>query len=161
IAGLELYLPLICGARIALVDAASGHDPGALVETITASGATVVQATPATWRMLLGAGWGDAPGLSALCGGEALPVELAGQIRKRVGKLWNVYGPTETTIWSSAGPVEATPAAKATAHESIGRPIANTRIYLLDQHCEPVPTGVAGEIYIGGVGVARGYLNRP
>jgi acyl-CoA synthetase (AMP-forming)/AMP-acid ligase II/acyl carrier protein len=99
--------------------------------------------------------------LKALCGGEALPVELAGRINERVGRLWNVYGPTETTIWSSASPVEASRAREARAHESIGRPIANTRIYVLDGHGEPAPIGAPGEIYIGGAGVARGYLNQP
>jgi amino acid adenylation domain-containing protein len=161
IAGLELFLPLVCGARIALADAARSHDPGALVEMMAASGATMAQATPATWRMLLEAGWGGAPWLKALCGGEALPVELAGRIGKRVGRLWNVYGPTETTIWSSASPVDASRAKEARASEPIGRPVANTRIYVLDGQGEPAPIGVAGEIYIGGAGVARGYLNRP
>ena len=161
IAGLELYLPLICGARIALVDTANSHDPEALARTITMCGATTVQATPATWRMLLEAGWRGVPGLKALCGGEALSVELAARIGKRVGKLWNVYGPTETTIWSSAAPVDATTVTKTTVHESIGRPIANTRIYLLDAHGQMAPIGVVGELYIGGAGVGHGYFNRP
>jgi amino acid adenylation domain-containing protein len=161
IAGLELFLPLICGARIALVGAADGHDPESLARTITKCGVTMLQATPATWRMLLESGWRGAPWLKALCTGEALPVELAGRIGKRVGRLWNGYGPTETTIFSSTALVDAATGAKTSVYESIGRPVANTRIYLLDRRCELAPVGVAGEIYIGGVGVARGYMNQP
>jgi acyl-coenzyme A synthetase/AMP-(fatty) acid ligase/acyl carrier protein len=117
---------------------------------------TFMQVTPATWRMLLEGGWLGKPGLKALCGGEALSTELASGLLKRGVVLWNLYGPTETTVWSgihrvtgAAGPIP------------IGHPIANTEIYLLDAHLQPVPIGVPGEIYIGGAGLARGYLNRP
>src|SRR5262249_12295693 len=106
IAALELYLPLICGGRGALVDGVKRHDPDALARTITSSGATLVQATPATWRMLLDTGWSGGAGLKALCGGEALPSELAGRLVEQVGSLWNVYGPTETTIWSTVEEVK-------------------------------------------------------
>jgi len=159
IAGLEIYLPLICGARAILVDQAKSHDPKALAEAMAVSGATLVQATPAAWRMLLDSGWPGKSGLKVLCGGEALPIELAGAVRERVGALWNVYGPTETTIWSSAAQVGAT--RSTCIVEPIGRPIANTQIYILDERYEPSPIKVAGEIYIGGAGVARGYLKRP
>jgi amino acid adenylation domain-containing protein len=160
IAGLELYLPLICGARTALVDRAKSQDPRALAEMIIKSGPTVVQATPATWRMLLDAGWQGALGLKSLCGGEALHAELARRIIARVESLWNVYGPTETTIWSSSARVETATDTEARVYESIGRPIANTRIYIAGERLEPSPIEVSGDIYIGGAGVARGYLNR-
>src|SRR3712207_5305533 len=121
-----------------------------------------MQATPAAWRMLVSAEWEGAPEMRALCGGEALPAELASELRSRVGALWNVYGPTETTIWSTAEPVRGDSAgAAAGANVPVGRPVANTRVYVLDEGGEPVPVGVAGELYIGGAGVVRGYLGRP
>ncbi|MGC5831634.1 non-ribosomal peptide synthase/polyketide synthase [Ralstonia pseudosolanacearum] len=159
IAGLELYLPLISGAVVVVLDREASRNAQSLSAALEGSGATVMQATPSTWRLLLESGWSGRPGLKALCGGEALPGELAGRLRTRVGRLWNVYGPTETTIWSSAREVDATDAGQGVV--PIGRPIANTQIYVLDGHQQPVPLGVTGEIYIGGAGVARGYLNRP
>ncbi|HVR97698.1 MAG TPA: amino acid adenylation domain-containing protein, partial [Thermoanaerobaculia bacterium] len=157
IAGLELYLPLMVGARIALASRETAIDGAALIGLL--DGATVMQATPATWRLLLAAGWDGNPALKALCGGEALPGDLARELAERVESLWNVYGPTETTIWSAVRPV-------ATGYEGntavpVGRPIANTSIHLLDPRFEPVPVGVVGELYIGGDGLARGYLRRP
>ena len=136
IAGLELFLPLTTGARVALADRETAGDGGLLRDALAATGATAMQATPATWRMLLEAGWTGAPGLRALCGGEALPRELAERLLPLCGELWNLYGPTETTIWSTVervGPGEGAVA--------IGRPIANTRVYLLDRGLEPVPGG--------------------
>ncbi|TYZ49968.1 non-ribosomal peptide synthetase, partial [Ralstonia solanacearum] len=159
IAGLELYLPLISGARVIVLDREASRNAQTLSAALEGSGATVMQATPSTWRLLLESGWAGRPGLKALCGGEALSGELAQRLRARVGRLWNVYGPTETTIWSSAKEVEAGDAGRGVV--GIGRPIANTQIYVLDAHGEPVPLGVTGEMYIGGAGVARGYLNRP
>ncbi|MGA4098985.1 amino acid adenylation domain-containing protein, partial [Ralstonia nicotianae] len=159
IAGLELYLPLISGAVVVVLDREASRNAQSLSAALEGSGATVMQATPSTWRLLLESGWSGRPGLKALCGGEALPGELAGRLRTRVGRLWNVYGPTETTIWSSAREVDATDAGQGVV--PIGRPIANTQIYVLDAYRQPVPLGVTGEIYIGGAGVARGYLNRP
>ncbi|HYW06754.1 MAG TPA: amino acid adenylation domain-containing protein, partial [Longimicrobium sp.] len=158
IAALEFYLPLTRGARTVVLDLATTTDPARFGAAMVEHGATHLQATPATWRMLVEAGWTGGAGLRALCGGEALSGALAAQLRERVGALWNVYGPTETTIWSSAHPI-AEGAARATA--PIGRPIANTRIYILDGAGNPVPVGVAGELFIGGAGVARGYLRRP
>ncbi|HEV2736114.1 MAG TPA: non-ribosomal peptide synthetase, partial [Longimicrobiaceae bacterium] len=155
IAGLELLLPLTTGARVAIADRETASDGARLREVIAASGATVMQATPATWRMLLEAGWEGSPGLRVLCGGEALPRELADRLAARCGELWNLYGPTETTIWSTARRVEPGEGAVP-----IGTPIANTRVYLLDRGLEPVPPGLAGELYVGGEGVARGYLGR-
>ncbi len=156
IAGLELYLPLVVGARVEIATREEASDAVLLMGRLAESGATVMQATPATWRMLIEAGWQGDPHLRILCGGEALPRELATQLLARCGGLWNMYGPTETTIWSTLHRVEV-----ADGPIPIGRPIANTQVYLLDSRLEPVPIGVAGELYIGGDGVARGYLNRP
>ena len=156
IAGLELFLPLVTGGRVVIASREVAADPAKLMRLFTDAGATIVQATPATWRMLIEAGWQSAPGLRVLCGGEALPADLAARLLATGAQVWNVYGPTETTIWSTAHRVE-----EARGPVPIGRPIANTRVYVLDRHREPVPTGVPGELYIGGAGVARGYLARP
>jgi acyl-coenzyme A synthetase/AMP-(fatty) acid ligase/acyl carrier protein len=111
-----------------------------------------MQATPATWRLLLEAGWPGFPGLRMLCGGEALPRKLADQLLER-GELWNMYGPTETTIWSATSRVEA-----GEGPVTIGPPIHNTRFYVLDDKQQPAPIGVPGELHIGGDGVAKGYF---
>jgi len=154
IAGLELFLPLMVGARVALVSREVATDAQRLGESIRTSGATVLQATPATWRMLLEAG--TLPkGLKILCGGEALSRELADALTQHSDSVWNMYGPTETTIWSTVDKVEAGQPIR------IGRPIANTQVYVLDKNRQPVPVGIPGELYIGGDGLARGYLNRP
>jgi amino acid adenylation domain-containing protein len=163
IAALEIYLPLTVGAKTVLVSREAASDGAQLKEWLVRSGATVMQATPATWRLLLAAGWQGSPGLKILCGGEALPRELAVRLLEGGANLWNVYGPTETTIWSTAYQATVsreTNRAKDTL-ESIGTPIANTQIYILDPELQPVPIGVTGELHIGGAGVARGYLNRP
>ena len=160
IAGLELHLPLMRGARIVMATRAQSADPAFLQATIAAQSVTALQATPATWRMLLNAGWTGAPGLKAMCGGEALPTELAARLRPLVGSLWNLYGPTETTVWSTCHRVEEADLTGGAA-VTIGRPIANTRVYVLDAHGRLAPAGVPGELHIGGAGVARGYLNRP
>ena len=164
IAALELFLPMLSGACTILVPVRVSTDASVLADAFVANEPTVMQATPSAWRMLLDAAWSGGGGLRVLCGGEALPSQLAQQLRSKVGALWNVYGPTETTIWSSAAilPVEA--ARYSGSREptvSIGRPIANTQVYVLDGAGEPVPVGVVGELYIGGAGVARGYWNRP
>jgi amino acid adenylation domain-containing protein len=157
IATLELFLPLTTGARVVIVRREVAADGARLAEALIRSGATVMQATPATWRLLLDAGWpGPGPRLKILCGGEALPRELADRLLERGAAVWNLYGPTETTIWSTVHPV--TP---GDGPVSIGRPIANTQIYLLDADLRPVPVGVPGELHIGGAGLARGYLHRP
>ncbi|HEU4559547.1 MAG TPA: amino acid adenylation domain-containing protein, partial [Longimicrobium sp.] len=155
---LEIFLPLLHGARTIVLPRERTGDPAALAEAVHAYAPTVMQATPATWRMLVQAGWEGAPELRALCGGEALPAELASALRSRVSALWNVYGPTETTIWSTA---EAVRGDAVSANVPIGRPVANTRVYILAEGGKPVPVGVAGELYIGGTGVVRGYLGRP
>ncbi|HWS86509.1 MAG TPA: amino acid adenylation domain-containing protein [Pyrinomonadaceae bacterium] len=155
IAGLELYLPLTTGCRLWLASREEAADGERLMGLLEQGGVTLMQATPATWRMLLDAGWAGDPRLRALCGGEALPGELAERLAERVGRLENMYGPTETTIWSTADGVEP-----GAGRVTIGRPIANTQVYVLDGRLGAVPVGVAGELYIGGEGVARGYLNR-
>jgi amino acid adenylation domain-containing protein len=156
IAALEIFLPLSVGARVELVDRDVAADGSRLAARLDDPRITFVQATPATWRMLLEAGWRGKPTLTMLCGGETLPRALADRLLEKGAALWNVYGPTETTIWSSAWRVEAgeTPI-------SIGRPIANTRLYVLDKRLRTVPIGVIGELYIGGAGLARGYRERP
>ncbi|WP_445234392.1 amino acid adenylation domain-containing protein, partial [Duganella rhizosphaerae] len=157
IAALELYLPLMAGARIILAVAAAAADPQQLTALLQTHQVSLMQATPSTWRMLLAHGWpAGVRSLKVLCGGEALPADLLQQLLRHVPTVWNLYGPTETTVWSTLRALGA-----ADLRPSIGRPIANTHVYLLDRHMEPVPQGVAGELYIGGHGVARGYLNRP
>jgi amino acid adenylation domain-containing protein/thioester reductase-like protein len=160
IAGLELYLPLISGARLVLASRDLAVDGEGLLHAVAAYGITLMQATPATWRLLLAAGWRHTPHLRALCGGEALPRDLAGHLLERCAEVWNLYGPTETTIWSTLHRVTRAGLEQSTS-VPIGRPIANTQVYVLDNHLQPVPPGVSGELYIGGLGVALGYLNRP
>jgi amino acid adenylation domain-containing protein len=155
IAGLELYLPLLVGAQVQLVSREVATDGVQLAEQIQSTSATIMQATPATWRLLLEAGWTGSSGLKILCGGEALPRQLARQLLEQTAALWNMYGPTETTIWSTLHEVAATDEVI-----SIGAPIAHTQVYVLDRHLHQVPIGVTGELYIGGAGLARGYLNR-
>ncbi|HEU0055102.1 MAG TPA: amino acid adenylation domain-containing protein, partial [Longimicrobium sp.] len=138
---LEIFLPLLHGARTIVLPRERSADPAALAEAIRTYAPTVMEATPATWRMLVSAGWEGAPAMRALCGGEALPAELASAMRSRVGALWNVYGPTETTIWSTSEAVRGDSAAGGQV--PIGRPVANTRVYVLDAAGEPVPVGVA------------------
>jgi amino acid adenylation domain-containing protein len=156
IAALELYLPLAAGATVRLASRDDAADGARLREELERGGITAMQATPATWRMLVDAGWAGTPGLTVLCGGEALDRELRDQLLARAGQVWNVYGPTETTIWSTLGRAGAGRSAA-----DIGRPIANTSVHVLDPEGEPVPPGVPGELLIGGEGVARGYLGRP
>jgi amino acid adenylation domain-containing protein len=156
IAALELLLPLVAGGRVVIATRDEARDGAALVGLFAQRRVTVMQATPATWRLLLECGWKGTPGLKALCGGETLSRELATALLERVDELWNMYGPTETTIWSAVHRVRT-----GTGAVPIGRPIANTQMYVLDQQRQPVPIGVAGELYIGGDGVVAGYLNHP
>jgi acyl-CoA synthetase (AMP-forming)/AMP-acid ligase II/acyl carrier protein len=155
IAGLELFLPLCVGGKVEIVSREVASDGVRLAEALARSGATVMQATPASWQMLLEAGWQGDKKLKILCGGEALPGALARELLERSASLWNLYGPTETTIWSAVERVEP-----AGGVIPIGRPIDNTEIYILDPYLNPTPVGVPGELYIGGAGVARGYRNR-
>jgi amino acid adenylation domain-containing protein/FkbM family methyltransferase len=158
IAGLELYLPLVTGGRVVIASREEALDPERLRARMAAVGCTVMQATPATWRALVAAGCAGAPRLKILCGGEALAPDLAAALLPRCAELWNMYGPTETTIWSTVERVRT--AAPDGLAIPIGRPIANTQVYVLDAHGQLVPPGVVGELYIGGAGVARGYRGR-
>jgi len=155
IAGLELYLPLIVGARLVMVNRQVTTDGTQLLAWLTQSGATVMQATPATWTLLLAAGLQDAHQLKILCGGEALSQTLANELLARGAVVWNMYGPTETTIWSTANQIGS-----GDGIISISCPIANTQLYVLNQYQQPLPIGVSGELHIGGAGLAWGYLNR-
>src|SRR5262249_34324261 len=154
IAGLEIYLPLVGGARTVVLPRSTGLNGVHLKEALNTVGATVLQATPSTWRLLLDAGWVPDGSLKVLCGGEAMPADLASALAQESTRAWNLYGPTETTIWSSSS------ALKVGDRASIGRPISNTQLYVLDGFGEVVPIGVAGELYIGGAGLARGYFGR-
>jgi amino acid adenylation domain-containing protein len=155
IAGLELFLPIYVGGEV-IVALAPGDLP-TLLDDLARVRPTVMQATPALWQMLIGGGWEGDAGMTALCGGEALPPTLAAALLPRVKGLWNMYGPTETTIWSSVFRVNSATGTTI----PIGGPIQNTRFYVLDARKEPVPFGVVGELYIGGDGLARGYYQRP
>jgi amino acid adenylation domain-containing protein len=153
---LELYLPLIVGAKVVIVGHETASDGERLLEALNESKATGMQATPSTWRLLVAAGWKGSQNLKVLCGGEAFPPDLAKDLLKRAASVWNMYGPTETTVWSSCYRIT-----DGDEPILIGRPIANTQIYILDHMMHPVPIGVAGELYIGGDGVTRGYFDRP
>lgn len=160
IAGLEIWLPLISGAKLVIADTETASDPHKLSEAIEESQATIVQATPATWQMLADANWKGKPGLKVLCGGEALKVSLAAFLLPRCKELWNMYGPTETTIWSLIHKV--TPAnLQNTGSIPIGKPIANTSIYILNEYLQKVSPGYQGELYIGGEGLAIEYYKQP
>jgi amino acid adenylation domain-containing protein len=155
IAGLEMWLPLMVGARIVIASRADVLDGRRLSALLDTHAVSLFQATPATWRLLIESGWAGRPGLKALCGGEALSTDLAISLLARVDALWNAYGPTETTIWSTVFRVENPQYTVPTGH-----PIANTRVYVLSENGAPAPVGVAGELYIAGEGVARGYRNQ-
>lgn len=155
IAALELFLPLIQGAVLEVAGRDLAADGLRLAARLAQNDITFLQATPATWRMLLDAGWSGTARLTMLCGGEALPRDLADRLLPNGKSLWNLYGPTETTIWSSAAQVDAE------GPITIGRPIARAQLHVLDAQLQLVPPGVVGELYIGGLGVARGYLDRP
>ena len=156
IAGLELFAPLLAGARVVIASKDEAQDGFHLRELLSRSGATILQATPVTWRILIDAGWSNLPKLKMLCGGEALTRELADALLERGGELWNMYGPTETTIWSSWRQIH-----RDRSPITIGSPAPNQFFYILDPKGQPQPAGVPGELYIGGDGVAIGYLNRP
>lgn len=194
ISALELLLPLTVGARLVLAGREPRTDGHALRGLIDRHQPTAMQATPATWRLLLATGWTGRRGMAVLCGGEALPRQLADDLAERADRVWNLYGPTETTVWSAVHAIAGARAGMADADEgseagldrgpdrspdrgrqrarfehgtersdpvAIGRPIANTRLYVLDTALEPVSVGVPGELYIGGDGVTRGYYARP
>ncbi|WP_231878205.1 non-ribosomal peptide synthetase, partial [Oleiphilus sp. HI0117] len=155
IAVLELYLPLWVGAKIIIAKKQDSSDGRRLLSLLIKHQANFMQATPATWRLLISSGWQGEPRLKALCGGEALPLDLAEELLQRCSELWNMYGPTETTVWSSCAQITQTQ-----TPPGLGLPIANTQLYVLDEQLRPVPNGIAGELYIGGDGLTLGYNNR-
>jgi amino acid adenylation domain-containing protein len=157
IAGLELYLPLIAGGRVVIAPSEKIGDGRLLMQLLERSGATVMQATPATWRLLFGSGWQGDRKLKVLVGGEALSPELGRRLISSCREVWNMYGPTETTIWSSTYRVTGLEDRSV----PIGLPIANTTFYVLDSELHPLASEDEGELYIGGDGLARGYLGRP
>ena len=159
IAALELFVPLISGATVVIASDEEQRDGRLLGHLIEQKNITLMQATPVTWRMMLYAGWQGSSELTILCGGEALPGELAGQLLPRCRRLWNLYGPTETTIWSSLACIDQIDDTRPFAQ--LGKPVANNYLYVADEYLNPVPPGVPGELLIGGEGVAIGYLNRP
>jgi len=156
IAGLEIWLPLFCGARICLAGREEVADVSLLQQALVRGRVTVLQGTTSIWRTLLASGWSGGEGFKALVGGEALPADLAELLASQCGEAWNLYGPTETTIWSSAWRLP-----KPVGMVRVGQPIANTELHVLDEWLKPLPVGVTGELFIGGEGVSRGYLNRP
>ena len=156
IAGLEIFLPLLNGARTVILPKDVVMDAELLAESISKYSATIMQATPVTWKLLLEFGWQPKSLLKILCGGEALSSTLAGKLSKLNCELWNMYGPTETCVWSSVKKI-----LPDDAFVSIGRPIDNTTFYILDKYLNMVPVGIPGELYIGGMGLSSGYLNRP
>ncbi|MEL6463085.1 MAG: non-ribosomal peptide synthetase, partial [Cyanobacteria bacterium J06621_15] len=173
IAALELYLPLITSASLVIVSREIASDGIELIRSIEENQATIMQATPATWRLLLTAGWKGNQQLKVLCGGEALDINIAEELLKLSKEVWNLYGPTEATIWSAVAECRDVKFNVSRIHEEdvifnlptktvpIGKPINNTQFYVLDDNLQPVPIAVPGELYIGGGGLAKGYLNKP
>jgi|GEM_PF-854509 len=156
IAVLELYLPLITGARVFIAKATDVMDGNKLKSIINNQKITVFQATPTTFRLLLQSGFDAKLDLTVLCGGESFPIDLASKLVPKVKKVLNMYGPTETTVWSSVKELNLDD-----PFITIGKPIINTTFYILDEDLKLVPVGGVGQLFIGGLGLAKGYLNRP
>ena len=156
VASLDIWGALAAGARLDLVEPKAVTDGASLTAAIREAGTTVLLGTPTLWRVLLDSGWPGQPGLKMICGGEPLNRGVADALLQRGAELWNQYGPTEATMYATTEQVT-----DGEGLLTVGRAIANVRTYVLDARGEPVPTGVAGELWIGGVQVARGYLNRP
>lgn len=155
-AALEIYLPLLSGAELRIADGETVRDGRTLLQALVYHKITIMQATPATWKMMIESGWRKALNVRIFCGGEALSRDLANKLLPLCTELWNMYGPTETTVYSTIKKISGTG-----EQISIGHPIANTRIFILDQHLKQVPAGTPGEIYIAGDGLAKGYYNLP
>ncbi|GAA1964836.1 hypothetical protein GCM10009754_41020 [Amycolatopsis minnesotensis] len=155
IAGLEVFVPLLSGAGVVIAPKDTVVDPESLAALIRGTGTTIMQATPSLWQSLVTTVPSSLAGLRVLVGGEALPASLAADMRELASQVTNLYGPTETTVWSTAAVLgqDGTP--------TIGGPIWNTQVYVLDAALRPVPAGVTGELYLGGDGLSRGYLGRP
>jgi amino acid adenylation domain-containing protein len=155
IAELEIWLPLSVGGKVVIATREDASNGECLSVLLDEHRITVMQATPATWRLLIGIGWCGKRDLKVLCGGEMLPRDLASSLLARVKELWNMYGPTETTVWSTASQI------RDSSFITIGHAIANTRVYIAESSSQLAPIGVFGELLIAGAGVARGYWNRP
>ena len=155
IAVLELYLPTVSGGKVVILDSVTAADGNKLADQLVKHDISLLQATPATWRMMIQSGWDGKPDLKVLCGGEPMPQDLVAPLLDRCGQLWNMYGPTETTVWSAAFQVT-----DADAPILIGKPVGNTQIYILDAEGNEVPVGCEGEVFIGGAGVTLGYRNQ-
>jgi myxalamid-type nonribosomal peptide synthetase MxaA len=151
----ELLFPLAVGARIVLVPRREATDATALMARIREHGVTLMQATPAHWQGLVAGGWSGPSGLRILSVGEVLKPHLVERLEEGGVEVWNLYGPSETTVYSTGARVEAG------GPVTIGRPVANTQVYILDPHLQPVPVGMVGELYIGGDGLSPGYWRRP
>ncbi|MDP3705055.1 MAG: amino acid adenylation domain-containing protein [Legionellaceae bacterium] len=157
ISGAEIYLPLITGGSFVFASNATRYNPYDIINSIAKYHITIMQATPATWQMLINAEWKNEYNIKILCGGEGLNTWLATKLFATQSSIWNFYGPTETTIWSTCYKIDTID--KSNSLISIGKPLANTQIYILDEQMQPQPVGIPGELYIGGDGVALGYLN--
>ncbi|MGA0532810.1 amino acid adenylation domain-containing protein [Hansschlegelia sp. KR7-227] len=155
IAGFELLGPLLVGATCVICAGEIVQDADRLRAAVESARPTLLQATPALWDMLFESGWRPQPGMRLLCGGEPLPEGLRGRFEACGGEAWNLYGPTEATIWATAQRVARG------EPRGVGRPLANTRVHIVDALMRPTPIGVAGELCIAGAGLAEGYLNRP
>lgn len=151
---LELFLPLTVGGKSIVLDSTTSADGSKLIQKLSELKPSWMQATPATWKMLIDSGWQGSADLTILCGGEGLPKSLADELVERSSRLFNVYGPTETTVWSTYSEYTG-------SQVDIGQPIANTTVMILDKGLKPVPIGVVGDIYISGAGVTKGYFERP
>ncbi|MBY0379009.1 MAG: amino acid adenylation domain-containing protein, partial [Burkholderiales bacterium] len=159
ISGLEIFLPLINGAKLILASEKSSIDPYRIRHLLEKWQVTIMQATPSTWQLLIESGWNNYSGIKIISGGEALNNNLALKLHTMNADLWNVYGPTETTIWSTAYQIHQVDSEKSIM--PIGKPIDNMQLYVLNEHLKPLPIGFCGELYIGGKGVSEGYLNQP
>jgi len=158
ISALEHFLPLLAGGKVVVAGRRPAEDPEALFGTLRRPDVTTMQTTPSFWQLMVDAGLPAGLIERALCGGEALSAGLAADLGDRVGALWNVYGPTETTIWSTCERIVQSASGQAPA---LGHPWANTDVHVVDERLEPVPVNVAGELVIGGAGLARGYRDQP
>ena len=152
----EIFLPMTCGACLAIADKATTIDGEKLGAAIEKHNATLVQATPATFRLLSQSKWPGKQDLRIVSAGEPFPADLVSPLLEKTGEIWNMYGPTETTVYSTVKQIT-----DADAPIVIGVPIANTQIYILDANGKETPPGVEGEMFIAGSGVNSGYLNRP
>jgi amino acid adenylation domain-containing protein len=158
ISALEIYLPLISGAKLLLANEESKINPSKISQVLNTAKVTIMQATPATWQMLVDSGWRNTSHITIISGGEALSSNLVSKLYEKDCKFYNLYGPTETTIWATAYKIEQINTSQLTP---IGKPLANMQVFVLNQALQPVPIGVCGELFIGGKGVAKGYLNQP